>query len=513
MPYLDCNALEALANFRDGVYACFPRGKDALMNVCDALLTETQARSFIELSLSPFFTRRWPSLYEALDDGVIDRQTLQRQCVAIALWLLAERAGRQSGPAAGADETRPVLVVDASAIPRPEARTARDRSYVHVPSPPAAAPASPIAVPAWQFSTVAFLPSSQNPPSSVGLHPSSWTMILDNRRVPSDQTPCQIAAQQLTELSPKLPRSTVFLGDGSFGTPHFLTLVAELPQGKLLRTACNRVLYRPAPPPTGKVGRPRKDGERFAFHDSATWGPPDEQWSGENEQGQDQQVLCWHHLHFQQARSIPVTVLRLERSLASSSNSSNSSNSSSNSSNSSSNSNSGESPAQSARERRRNPPVLWLIWQGEPSQMPPLCEIPGLYRLRYSIEHSYRFDKQALLWAEPRLRTPEKFERWTQLVSIVHNEITLARYLPESVLTAVRRPWERWERGRREPTPQQVRRGFPGILAQLGTPAALPKPRGNSPGRAPGATIRHAERHPVIYKQTSKKKKPVETVV
>ena len=70
--------LNALADFRTALYDCFGNGRDALMNVCDALLTETNARSFPELSLSPFFARRWPSLYEAFEDAQVDRKALQK---------------------------------------------------------------------------------------------------------------------------------------------------------------------------------------------------------------------------------------------------------------------------------------------------------------------------------------------------------------------------------------------------------------------------------------------------
>ena len=44
----------------------------------DALLTEEQAHSFPELSLSPLFERQWPSLYEGLEDVEIDQQRLRQ---------------------------------------------------------------------------------------------------------------------------------------------------------------------------------------------------------------------------------------------------------------------------------------------------------------------------------------------------------------------------------------------------------------------------------------------------
>ena len=45
--------LNTVQGFRHEIYGCFDRAADALFNTVDALLTETQAHSFPELSLSP----------------------------------------------------------------------------------------------------------------------------------------------------------------------------------------------------------------------------------------------------------------------------------------------------------------------------------------------------------------------------------------------------------------------------------------------------------------------------
>ena len=50
--------LNTLNEFRHEVYRCFQRAEDALFNAADALMTETQAQSFPELSLSPYFERQ-----------------------------------------------------------------------------------------------------------------------------------------------------------------------------------------------------------------------------------------------------------------------------------------------------------------------------------------------------------------------------------------------------------------------------------------------------------------------
>lgn len=49
--------LNTLNKFRHGVYSCFGNAKDALFNLVDTLSSEAGARSFLVLSLSPFFER------------------------------------------------------------------------------------------------------------------------------------------------------------------------------------------------------------------------------------------------------------------------------------------------------------------------------------------------------------------------------------------------------------------------------------------------------------------------
>src|SRR5260221_379069 len=80
-----------LKHIRQQVYDCFERGADALFNLADALLSESQAQSLPELSVSPFFERQWPSIYEALEDGRINVEQLRALWVKALLWERAER--------------------------------------------------------------------------------------------------------------------------------------------------------------------------------------------------------------------------------------------------------------------------------------------------------------------------------------------------------------------------------------------------------------------------------------
>jgi hypothetical protein len=433
------NDYRDLRAYREGLYRCFGNGRDTLMNLTDALLTGSQVRSFAELSLSPAFRRRWASIYEVFDDAQVDPSALQK--------LFASTIPPRDPGA------RLVLAGDGSPMVRSESPTARDRTYVHNSNMPKGA--KPVA-PGWQFATIAAMPQ----------RPGSRTIILDNQRVPSDSTLGLVVAGQLSKLEPLVPEDAIVALDGGFGTAKFLSVAGSVRIGKLMRTGKNRRLYRPAPPPTSKAGRPRLDGAPFSIPDANTHGPADDQWKGVDEKNRSVEVECWHNLHFKPCRTVTLSLIRISRP---------------------------DRP-----ETNRNPRTIWLIWQG--ANMPPIEQIPAIYRLRYSIEHSYRFDKQNLMWTEPRLRTPEKLQTWTYLVSAVHNEITLAKqYEAEFRLP--------WANPNVEATPEQVRRGIERIISHLGTPAKPAQPRGKAPGRKVGAVIKKAKRFEVICKKPKMGKK------
>jgi DDE superfamily endonuclease len=422
--------------YRHNLYhECFTRAADALFDLADALLTDVTAGSLIELSQAACFRRGWPSLYEALEDGQIDRAALIR----VFTELLPQRL----------IGTRLVLGLDTSSILRPEAHTSKDRTLVYRSNLPT--DATPVG-PGWSFSALVVLPDPV----------SSWTYILDHRRVPSTETATTIGVAQLQAVLPKLRTGSgrpVLLLDRRYSTAPWVVASASLPTDQVIRARADQVLYRPAPAPTGKRGAPRKDGARFQGSELTTHGPPDADWSGVDAKAQTVQVSCWSGLHLRKARAVSITVVRIIRS--------------------------------SARGTKRDPREAWFWWLG--GVLPPLAELAGLYPRRFGQEHGYRFDKQDLLWAAPRVRTPEQMERWTDLVAVVHNALVLARPRVE----AERRPWE----ARTRPaTPRQVRRAMGQIITQLGTPARPPQPRGKAPGRALGATITPAERHAVVRK-------------
>ncbi len=439
--------LNTLKDFRHGMYHCFGKAKDALFNLVDALASEAAARSFPELSLSPFFERTWASLYEALEDGQIDAERLRNVFLDFAPL-----------PEPG----QVVFVgVDTSNLYRPEAKTAADRTLVPMANLPKNTHA---ACPGWVVSHVVLLPSQAG----------QGTFVLDTARVRSTELATAVAVRQLrTVVTALVARGLhpIILGDRWYACAPFLARLVDLEACSLLRVKSNRLFYRPAPARLpGQLGASRKDGDRFQCQDESSHGEPDETWEGVDAKEAKVEVRCWNHLHLRTARFVEVSLIQVIR--------------------------------HGASGKERDPRISWFVWHGDRSV--PLAQISPTYRLRYSHEHGYRFDKQELLWDIPRLSTAERTERWTQVVACAHNLLVLARPLVEGCY----RPWEN---RRSELTLTQVRRAMPTLLPQLGTPARPPQPRGKAPGRAKGFHPKPRTRHPVIRKTSKKRKKSIKS--
>ena len=159
-----------LIQFRQAAYAYVGTAKDALFELCDAVIDTPAANSFAELSCSKYFRRRWPSVYEALQDGRPDRKALMRlYCQHIH------------------QDVRPTLVGDHTAWPRPSAYTLADRTVEHQPTP---IPGNRPITLGHGYSTLVWTPENKG----------SWALPLLHERISSQETSFEKASQQLREV-------------------------------------------------------------------------------------------------------------------------------------------------------------------------------------------------------------------------------------------------------------------------------------------------------------------------
>ena len=98
-----------IQEFRASVYDLLNFAKDATFELMDAVLTTRNAYSLAEFSLSPFFRRKWSSIYEALQDSRPNRNKLMRLYIK-------QMATRE----------RPVLGVDHTALAKQHCPTLAD---------------------------------------------------------------------------------------------------------------------------------------------------------------------------------------------------------------------------------------------------------------------------------------------------------------------------------------------------------------------------------------------------
>src|SRR5216110_798231 len=214
------------------------------IDLIDALISEPQAQSFPELSQSPFFQRKWPSLYEALQDGRIDEKKLQEIFIKYL-------------PVPG-DGKRLILGADRTNIERPFSETSPDRTAIPMHNiPKSSSKKSTVMTSGWGFSAVTVL-------SAV---PSSWNFTLDQRRVPSDKTDIQVLFEQLREIVPMLPLRPLLLFDRGYVSIWLWCMLSTLACDVLGRLKSNQAFYKPTPPRTEKSGQPRKDGEKLKLND------------------------------------------------------------------------------------------------------------------------------------------------------------------------------------------------------------------------------------------------------
>ena len=430
-------AWETLKQFRLAAYRTLGHRKDSLFELMEAVLAAPGPATLVRLSLAAVFRRAWPSAPDALADGGVDvdrcRELVQRTRIE---------------PAPGG---RPVWALDGTVWPRPAAATSPERTYGHRTTP--GIPQDGV-VAAWEYEWLVEVPAPG----------TAWILPLDaERRGPSDGTPTAVAIRMLrgalAQRPAAAPRPVAALDSGY--DPVQLTRAA-LPLDLLVRLRSNRVFYR-APGPYQGRGAPRKYGAVCRLADPVTHGAPDARVTLADPQCGRVQIDAWRDLRAKGAADAPFTVVRVQLERL---------------------------------PRRATPPApLWLAWIGGELPADP-GDLWRHYILRFTVEHGFRFLKQALGWTTVRPRDPAAADRWTWLLALALWQLWLARPL----VADQRLPWER-PLPATHLTPGRVRRAFSRLFAPLGTPARPPKPRGKAPGRRPGHAPGPRSRHPVTRRR------------
>jgi hypothetical protein len=317
-----------------------------------------------------------------------------------------------------------LLVGDHTAWPRLEAETLAGRSFQHQPA--ILSCQRPVTI-GHGYSTIAVIPEQQG----------SWALPLLHERI-TDRNPIEKGAEQLRQMCQQLPVRPLSVWDTEYGCAAFLLATQDIPADKLIRLRTNLALQGPTRPYKGRGPHP-KQGIPFKFKDPTTWWAPDQTITETDAEFGPVTIRVWSGLRFARALECRIYVACIER--------------------------------EQAPGTRRKPKLVWFGWAGNP----PPEQWWHPYNRRYPVEHWYRFAKGRLHWVLPHLATPEQSERWSDLMPLLTWELWLAR----SIVQDCPLPWQK---PHTHLTAGRVCQGMQNLLAVIGTPTQVCKPRGKAPG-------------------------------
>jgi hypothetical protein len=474
-------SLEQLKQFRQQLYSSLEYRADAIMDLLDALSSNTTAKSTVELSLNPLFRRSYGSIYDGIQEfsqpdsaetTIAEKRAHEHQLMQLICSHLPVPNHQKYW----------LLGVDVTPAPRRFAHTLEDRGYVYQPN--TIASNRPVTI-GHQYSALVLFPEklqASSPP---------WIVPLSLRRVTTQETKRSAGVEQVKLLlnDKTLPfhqQLCVQVADSEYSAVSYLGEMTEYENLVTIARVCsNRVFYQipPSSPTSPSRGHPVWYGFRFDLKDPDTWEEPDEvaQITYTNHLGRTYriQLECWHNLlmrgtHDYPMHQHPFALIRARL-------------------------------FNEADEQVYQRPI-WLLVMGQRGKELSLSEAWEAYRRRYDVEHFFRFGKQRLLMTAYQTPEVQHEENWWQLAQLAYVQLWLARNLAE----AMPRPWERYlpqfhtQAGNQEIPPSMVQRDFGRIIQEIGTPAQSPKPRGKSPGRTKGERQKPRKRHKVIKKSVSK---------
>lgn len=431
-----------------------------MMDMLDALCSQTHAKSVVELSLESCYQRIYSTIFKALAE--YNPEAME----------LAELAGSELPKPQ--ERKYWLLGVDVTPQPRPYARTLKGRGFVYQPT--IIKGNKPITI-GHQYSTIALLPEKDQE------QPTPWVVPLSVQRVQMDQKKAEAGAEQMGKIlgHKALPfdkQVCVEVGDSDYSQPQYLAANRKYNHLiSIVRSRGNRVYYqRIHENDTG--GAPKWYGERFSLKDPDTWHPPDEQvrLPLTSRRGNHYQVdiRAWHNMIMPgkvkpvriRMHRYPFTLVRICML------------------------------DEGGKPRFKHP--LWLLVVGPRRFDLSLEHIYQAYSQRSDLEHFFRFGKQKLLLADYQTPDLEREERWWHLAHLAYLHLWVA----QDIAASSPRPWERnlTQHKVKKITPTLVQRDFERLISQFGSPAKAPKPRGKSPGRKKGFRLPPRTRHKVLKK-------------
>ena len=463
-----CLMVKEFLSWRENLDKGLNARRETVIELLDALSSNQQAASVVELSLNPLFRRDYNSLYKGIQEFLPpptdDKYEGQVNCLLDAVSQTIPRTKSRSFN---------LLGIDTTPYPRPYSATLADKTFIHYPNPIKGN--KPISI-GHTYSVVSALPDR----SKTGNIP--WAIPLSGERIPAEEKFADIGNKQLKKIfkSSSFSRDylSVLVADSLYSQRGFIgEQVKQKNLVTITRVRSNRVFYRQfiretTDPKTS--GHPRWGGDKFDLKDENTWHEPDEvsQSTFTTKKGRRLTVTIsgWKQMLMRGTKNYkmnrhPFTLLQI-----------------------------------TVRDEIGNAvwKPMWLIAIGSRRDELSLIDCYESYRQRYDMEHLFRFGKQKLLMTAYSTPDVKHEENWFKLTLLAYVNLWAARNLA----IVLPRPWEQYLKTNESVkiTPSLVQRDMNRIISQIGTVPKSPKRRGYSSGRIKGDKKVPRTRHQVIKK-------------
>ena len=460
--------VQEFLEWRKQVYKALNCRRETVIELLDALSSNQQAASVVELSLNPLFRRNYNSLYKGIQEFLPhqtdDKYQGQVNCLLDAVSLTIPTPVYRHFNLFG---------IDTTPYPRPYSASLADKTFIHYPNPIKGN--KPISI-GHTYSVVSALPDR----SETGNVP--WAIPLSGERISAEEKFTDIGNKQLKKIFKNSSFSekqlSVLVADSLYSQRNFIgEQVKQKNLVTITRVRSNRVFYpqftrEKTDPKTS--GHPRWYGEKFNLKDENTWHEPDEivQTLFTTKKGRQLTVTisAWKQMLMRGTKNYkmnrhPFTLLQI-----------------------------------TVRDKIGNTvwKPMWLIVIGSRRHELSLIDCYESYRQRYDMEHLFRFGKQKLLMTAYSTPDVEHEENWFKLTLLAYVNLWVARNLA----VVLPRPWEQYLKANESVkiTPSLVQRDFSRIISTLGTITKSPKRRGYSSGRIKGSKKVPRSRHQVIKK-------------
>ncbi len=461
--------------WRNQLYNALNSRRESVIELIDALSSNLQALSVVELSLNPLFQRNYNSLYKAIQEFLPEKNSEKYASINKDLLKTVSQTIPQPRK-----RNFNLFGIDTTPAPRPYSHTLKDRSYIYYPNPIKGN--KPINI-GHSYSVVAALPE-KNESSNV-----PWAVPISGERLPSKAKAIELGNLQLKYIFKEgnfaKNKLSVLVADSGYSQREFIG--EQVKQDNLIvitRVRSDRVFYRQFvldPNSPKKSGHPRWYGDKFDLKDATTWHIEDEVFQSDfiTKKGKkfNLTICAWKNMLMKgtsnyQMKSHPFTLLKITIS--------------------------------DEQENIICQP-MWLIVIGYCRDELSIEECYQAYRQRYDMEHLFRFGKQKLLMTSYLTPEVKHEENWFKITLLAYVNLWAARDLA----VILPREWEQYLKGDREIeiTPSLVQRDYYRIISQVGQITKSPKRRGYSSGRIKGYKKSPRTRHQVIKKTKNVNKK------